>query len=234
MKKMGLYSKLCYKVEDVFILMLSKKKDPEEIKNKVRNYRSQKEQLRLEKRDQNLIETEERKKLLRAKQAEREKAKQEKEKEKQSATELEHQKTLSLFYHFDQTADIKVDSYEYKAIQKNRPFFSAVKNRIFEADEYGWTFIACEFDKTKTKEYQGYLIVTNKRVWFVSSDISVVEKFRYQTIHNVQWFNDSLIEKGLYIQYGKRRLEFDEIYDVEQMKKVGNWILKLSKTNTSK
>ncbi|WP_041865689.1 hypothetical protein [Solibacillus silvestris] len=57
-----------------------------------------------------------------------------------------------------------------------------------------------------------------------------MEKFRYQTIINVNSYKDGIFERELRIQYGKRKLEFDEIFDQEQMKKVGNTILNQSTT----
>ncbi|WP_045516367.1 PH domain-containing protein [Neobacillus niacini] len=82
------------------------------------------------------------------------------------------------------------------------------------------TFIFCEFDKSSKKKVKGYLIPTNKRVLFLRKNLNFIDKFRYQTIINVNWFKDGLLERGLRIQYGKRKLEFDEMFNQEQMKKV--------------
>lgn len=49
----------------------------------------------------------------------------------------------------------------------------------------------------------------------------------------VNWFKDGFLERGQRIQYGKRSLEFDEMFDQEQMKKVGNIILTNSTTRGS-
>jgi hypothetical protein len=44
----------------------------------------------------------------------------------------------------------------------------------------------------------------------------------------VQWFRDGILEKGIKIQYGVKKLEFDEIFDKEQMQRVGKLILQLA------
>lgn len=49
--------------------------------------------------------------------------------------------------------------------------------RVFEPGEQGLTFLYCEYDKTKTKEYRAYLIATNKRVLFLTPDIQFMDKF---------------------------------------------------------
>ena len=81
---------------------------------------------------------------------------------------------------------------------------------------------------TKKKEIKGYLISTNKRVLFVDKNQSMIQKFRYQTIRDVTWFKDGRVEKGLYIQYGTKKLEFDEMFDFKQMERVAKIILKKS------
>lgn len=218
---MGVYHQICYKVEDVFIKFLSKK-DPEAVKQKVIGFRTQKEILKLENKKKAQIQLEEKKKIQEAKQAEKERLTMEK-------VQKQHEETLALLSHFVAPDIHKYSEYEYRAVDKNSAFFQSVKDRVFEANEQGSTFLQCEFDKTKTKEFPGYLFVTNKRVWFVAKNMTTVDKFRYQTIHDVKWFKDGLMEKGLYIQYGKRRLEFDEIFDKDQMQRVANTILQLSK-----
>ncbi|QGH33175.1 hypothetical protein GI584_03600 [Gracilibacillus salitolerans] len=42
-KKMGIYRTACYKVEDVFIKMLTRKQNSDEVREKVEAYRTQKE-----------------------------------------------------------------------------------------------------------------------------------------------------------------------------------------------
>lgn len=207
---MGIYRKICYKVEDAFIKMLSKGKDPVEIKQKVADFRTKQEALKVEK-----------KKALEAKRIEKEQAIKEKQ-------QIKHQETVSLLKNFVSGKFHPYNDYEFNAINKDPNFFRSVKDRVFEADEVGITFLYCEYDKTKSKEYRGYLFVTDKRVWFVAKNMTMVDKFRYQTIHDVKWFKDGLVEKGLFIQYGKRRLEFDEIFDKNQMQRVANMILRLS------
>ena len=108
--------------------------------------------------------------------------------------------------------------YEYNEIKRNKPFFQSLVQRVFEPNEKALTFIFCEFDKSSKKEIKGYLIPTNNRVIFITKNLNFLDKFRYQTIINVNWFKDGILERGLHIQYGKRKLEFDEMYDQEQMK----------------
>ncbi|OMP67066.1 PH domain-containing protein [Domibacillus epiphyticus] len=218
---MRVYRRICYKVEDVFIKFLSKGKDPEAVKQKVTEFRTQKETLKLENKKKAQLQLEEKKKIQEAKQAEKERIAREK-------AQKQHEETLALLSHFVAPDIHKYSEYEYRAIDKNNAFFQSVKDRIFESNEHGITFLQCEFDKTKTKEFPGYLFVTDKRVWFVAKNLATVDKFRYQTIHDVKWFKDGLVEKGLYIQYGKRRLEFDEIFDKDQMQRVAKTILQLS------
>lgn len=215
---MGIYRQVCYKVEDVFIKLLAKGKDPNEIDRKVTAFRSQREAIKMEKKRQSQAQSDERKRAQEAKREERERIAREKAQQR-------HQETLSLLSNFVAKEIHRYTEYEYRAVDKHAAFFKSIKDRVFEANERGITFLNCEFDKSKTKEYKGYLFVTDKRVWFVANNLSVVEKFRYQTIHDVKWFKDGLMEKGLYIQYGKRRLEFDEIFDKNQMQRVANIIL---------
>lgn len=218
---MGVYRTICYKVEDVFIKVLSKGKNPDEVKQKVIAFRTDKEQLKLENKKKVQLQLEEKKKDQEAKHAEQERIARDKEQKK-------HEETLSLLFNFVASDIHKYTDYEYRAVERNSAFFQSVKDRVFEPGEVGITFLQCEFDKTKTKEFPGFLFVTDKRVWFVAKNLITVDKFRYQTIHDVKWFRDGLMERGLYIQYGKRRLEFDEVLDKEQMQRVGDLILNLS------
>jgi hypothetical protein len=120
--------------------------------------------------------------------------------------------------------------YELNEVKRNKQFFQNPVQRVFELNENALTFIFCEFDKSSKREIKGYLIPTNKRVLFVTKSFTFMDKFRYQTIINVNCFKDGLLERGLRAQYGKRRLEFDEMFYQEQMKKVGNIILNNSTT----
>ncbi|NQD65791.1 hypothetical protein HP456_07635 [Bacillus haikouensis] len=119
-------------------------------------------------------------------------------------------------------------TYEFNEIKKNKAFFQSLLTNVFEPNEKALTFIHCEYDKTKKQEIKGYLIPTNKRMLFLNKNLTFMDKFRYQTVINVNWFKDGLFEKGLKIQYGKRRLEFDEIFDQDQMQRVGDIILNKS------
>jgi hypothetical protein len=47
---MGIYQTICHKTEDLFVKALSRKQDLALIKEKVHNYRIEKENLRLQKR----------------------------------------------------------------------------------------------------------------------------------------------------------------------------------------
>jgi hypothetical protein len=216
--KMGIYRTICYKVEDIFVKILSKGKDPEMIRQKVEAYRKEKEQERLRKKKEFEAKLAERKKIQAEKRAEQERIRKARE-------EQERKEVLSLLSQVVDIDNLSYTQYEYNEVKRNKAFFQAVIQRVFEKNEKGLSFIYCEFDKSRKKEIKGYLIATNKRVLFLTKDLTFMDKFRYQTIINVTWFKDGLLERGLYIQYGKRRLEFDEIYDFEQMKRVGNLIL---------
>lgn len=143
--------------------------------------------------------------------------------------EQEKREVMAILQELVKIDELDYTQYEYNEVRRNRKFFRAVEQRVFESGEYGLTFIGCEFDKSSKREFNGYLFVTNKRVFFIDRRLQNLHKFRYQTIVNVTWFHDGLLEKGLYIQYGSRRLEFDEIFDQAQMKRVGNLILRLSR-----
>lgn len=67
--------------------------------------------------------------------------------------------------------------------------------RVFEPNEKALTFIFCEFDKSSKREIKGYLIPTNKRMLFLTKNLHHLEKFRYQTIINVNWFVDGIIKR---------------------------------------
>lgn len=218
---MGMYRTICYKVEDVFIKMLSKGKNPDEVKQNVIAFRTEKEQVKLDRKKKEQLQLAEKKEQQEAQRAEQERIAREKAQKK-------HEETLYLLTHFVACDVHEYNDYEYRAAERNSAFFESVKDRVFEPGEVGITFLQCEFDKTKTREYPGFLFVTDKRVWFVAKNMVTVDKFRYQTIRDVRWFKDGLLEKGLYIQYGKRRLEFDEIFDKEQLQRVGDLILRLA------
>ncbi|WP_347552932.1 PH domain-containing protein (plasmid) [Pseudalkalibacillus hwajinpoensis] len=203
---MGVYRTVCYKVEDVFVRVLSRKQDSETITMKVMDYRGSKEAQKARKKE---------KAQQRAAVAQ-----QQKERKK----EQEHQEVLGLIAKVMNLNKNDYTKYEYNEIKRNKSFFTNLVATVYEPGEYGFCFLKCEFDMSKTKELKGYLIVTNKRVWFISNDFRTQQKFRYQTIKDVNWFKDGMLEKGLKIQYGTKKLEFDEIFDEKQMQRVASKI----------
>lgn len=218
---MGVYKSICYKVEDAFVKLITKKQDPKQVTQKVENYRKQKEEEKIRKKKENDEKIEELKKKQAEKRAENERIRKEKEVK-------ENEEVLALLAKVVDVENMNYTQYEFNEVKKNKLFFKSLYERVFEKNEKGLTFLFCEFDKSSKREIKGYLIVTNKRVLFLTKDLNHMEKFRYQTIINVNWFKDGILERGLRIQYGKRKLEFDEIFDVDQMKRVGDLILNLS------
>lgn len=204
---MGVYKTVCYKVEDIFVKLITKNEDQEEVKQKVLSFRQEKE---LEK--------------ARKKKEAREQA-EELQRQREIQKEKEHQEVLSLLSKIVDVDSIKYTKYEFNEIKANKPFFQKLVNTVFENNEQGLTFLNCEFDKSSKAEIKGYLVVTNKRVWFVNKSLDFQQKFRYQTIKDIQWFKDGMLEKGLKVQYGVKKLEFDEIFDNEQLHRVGNIII---------
>ncbi|MEK4533065.1 PH domain-containing protein [Solibacillus sp. FSL W7-1472] len=202
--------------------MLSKKLDQATVKEKVNSYRIEQGNLLTQKKtdkakklaEQNSERIKKREALLEKRLAQKEQEKQ--EIETLISTFLENSKEYS--------------QYEFNEVKKNKTFFQLLPQRVLEQNEKALTFIFCEYDKSSKKEIKGYLIPTNKRVLFLTKDLNHMEKFRYQTIINVNSYKDGIFERELRIQYGKRKLEFDEIFDQEQMKKVGNTILNQSTT----
>ncbi|MGG2027948.1 hypothetical protein AB1282_19805 [Gottfriedia sp. S16(2024)] len=209
---MGVYQKICYAVEDIFIKFLTRNSDKEKALINVQTYRK------------NIAEEKTRKKQVHLKRT------QERQRAADEKKEQEKQRILSVLSRFVDVKNLDYTQYEYNEVKRNEEFFKCVYNNIFEPGEQGLTFINCEFDKTKKKEIRGFLIATNKRVWFIDNSQTMVQKFRYQTIKDVSWFKDGMLEKGLYLQYGVKRLEFDEIFDGNQMKRIGNTILQISQT----
>jgi len=218
---MGVYRSICYKVEDAFVKLITKKEEPEQVKEKVEKYRIEKEAGKTRKKKETAEKMEKLKKEQAEKRAENERIRQEKEAN-------EKQEVLTLLAKVVDIDNMSYTQYEFNEVKRNKQFFNALYERVFESNEKGLTFLFCEYDKSSKKEIKGYLIVTNKRVLFLTRDFNHMEKFRYQTIINVNWFKDGLLERGLRIQYGKRKLEFDEIFDVDQIKRVGDLILNLS------
>ena len=208
---------MCYKVEDIIVKVLAKKHEQAVIKEKVSSYRIQQGNLLTQKKAekakklaaQNSEKIKKREALLEKRLAQKEQEKQ--EIEALMSTFLENSKEHS--------------QYEFNEVKKNKGFFQLLPQRVLEQNEKALTFIFCEFDKSSKKEIKGYLIPTNNRVLFLTKDLNHMEKFRYQTIINVNSYKDGLFERELRIQYGKKKLEFDEIFDQEQMQKVGNTIL---------
>jgi hypothetical protein len=219
--KMGVYRSICYNVEDAFVKLITKKQNPEQVTQKVDKYRRKKEADKARKKKENAEKMEKLKKEQVEKRAENQKIRQEKEAK-------EKQEIISILAKVVDIDNMNYTQYEFNEVKRNKQFFSSLYERVFESNEKGLTFLFCEYDKSSKKEIKGYLIVTNKRVLFLTRDLNHMEKFRYQTIINVNWFKDGLLERGIRIQYGKRKLEFDEIFDREQMKRVGDLILNLS------
>ncbi|PLT33918.1 PH domain-containing protein [Bacillus sp. V5-8f] len=205
---MGIYQKICYSVEDIFVKVLSRKQNPNEVKHKVATYRTSKEELKVKKKYEQHEKVKENQRITTKKQAQ----------EKQEVLEI-----LSQVVDLD---SFNYSRYEFNEVKRNQQYFKLLSETIFESGEKGLTFIRCEYDKTKKQELKGYLIATSKRALFLDLGLRNLQKFRYQTIKDVTWFQDGTFEKGLYIQYGGRQLEFDEIFDTEQMKRIGNLIKK--------
>ncbi|CEG31058.1 PH domain-containing protein [Peribacillus simplex] len=207
---MGIYQKICYTVEDIFVKILSRKQNSVEVKQKVVTYRSSKEESKLQKKHE---------------QQERNKENQRIAAEK---LEKEKQEVLAILSDVVDVDKLNYTKYEFQEVKRNKQYFKSLIETVFEPGEKGLTFIQCEFDKTKKQEIKGYLIATSKRVLFLDLGLRNLQKFRYQTIRDINWFKDGTFEKGLYIQYGVKRLEFDEIFDTEQMKRVGNVIKQIA------
>jgi hypothetical protein len=184
-------------------------------------------------RNQALAKVADRKRLreleLQKLQEERERQRQEQEAlrlEQEARERAEVEQLLSQFV--DTTRFDGYTEYEFQLVKRDSAFFRNVLARVFEPNERGLTFIFCEFDKSKKREINGYLLVTDKRALFLTRDLTFMDKFRYQTIINVTWFRDGGLERGIRIQYGKRTLEFDEIFDMNQLQRVADLILQLS------
>jgi hypothetical protein len=220
---MGIYRTISYKVEDMFIKMLSKKQDPALVKQKVDKYRAEQEKSRRQRKMEAAKRKEEQDRIREQKRVEQ--GIQQREQKAREKREIEliisklidnHGRTYS--------------QYEYDEIKRNKAFFQSFTQRVLKPNEKAQSFIFCEFDKSSKKEMKGYLIPTNNRVLFVDKSLTHIVKFRYETIINLNWFKDGVVERGLHIQYGRKRLEFDEMFDVNQLKKVGNIILNNSTT----
>ncbi|WP_026693901.1 PH domain-containing protein [Peribacillus kribbensis] len=207
---MGVYQKVCFAVEDIFVRILSGKQDRESVKNKVRTYRGNKAAYKIQKKQDRHSRVQERNQAVEAQK------------------EQEKQRVLAMLSHVVDVQRLNYTQYEFNEVKRKPAFFNSLRTNIFEQGEQGLTFVHCEFDKSKNKEIKGYLIITNKRVLFLDDRQTTVQKYRYQTIRDITWFKDGVLERGLYIQYGVKRLEFDEIYDSAQMKRVGNLIKQLS------
>ena len=220
---MGIYQVLCHKVEDLFVKALSKKQDPIAIKEKVQHYRSEKEEIRKQRKLENDKRAAEQRRIQAQK-------REEQDRQRRIQEEMEKREMESLISNVLENGSRNLTTYEYNEFKKNKQFFLSLAQQVLEPNEKALTFIFCEFDKSSKKEIKGYLIPTNKRVLFLTKNLNFMNKFRYQTIINVNWFKDGFSERGLRVQYGKRRLEFDEMFDQEQMKKVGNIILNKSTT----
>ena len=206
MVRMGVYQKFCYLVEDVMVKGLSRRLDQTEVKEKVETYRNNK----AEKKDKNKKERKTELDAIQLNALER--------------AEQEKQRVLKVLSRVVDVRNLDYTSYEFKAVKRNESFFLDLANNIYEPGEQGLTFVQCEYDKSKKQEMKGYLVVTNKRVLFIDNGQVNIQKFRYKTIKDISWFKDGVLERGIFIQYGVKRLEFDEIYDANQLKRVGNLI----------
>ena len=229
---MNIYSNICYKVEDVFVKILTTKQDSKKTATSVSNYRQKKEEEKAAK-----------KKEVQHKVAERKVQREFKQMTDQQKTiELEKIKKLKIQQEREIISPLlsklvcaEGTNYEFANVKKDKKFFQNVVDRVFESNEQGLSFILCEFDKTNSTEIRGYLFATNKRLIFVNENLNFQQNFRYQAINDVQWFKDGAFERGLKISYGLKKtkeLEFDEIFDTEQMKHLGNLILQKSAKNS--
>jgi Bacterial PH domain len=217
---MGIYRTINYKVEDLIIKMLSKKQDPKLIKQKVDRYRGEKEEIRRQRKEEEDRKQEEQKQNQAKKRVEQENQRREQEAREKREVEALISVLMNTSNGYSQ--------YEFNEINRNKMFFKSFVQDVLEANEKVQSFIYCEFDKSSKQEIKGYLIPTNKRVLFINKNFTFIRKFRYQTIINLNWFKDGMVEKGIKIQYGKKKLEFDEMFDTPQMKRVGNDILTIS------
>jgi hypothetical protein len=220
---MGIYRTISYKVEDLFIKMLSKKQDPALVKRKVEKYRAEQEKSRRQRQMEAAKRKEEQDQIREQKKVEQEIQWREQEALEKREIELVISKMID-------NHGRMYSQYEFDEIKRNKAFFQSFTQRVLKQNEKAHSFIFCEFDKSSKQEIKGYLIPTNYRVLFVDKSLTHIEKFRYETIINVNWFKDGVVERGLHIQYGRKRLEFDEMFDVNQLKKVGNIILNNSTT----
>jgi hypothetical protein len=203
--EMNMYQTIFYKVEDMLIKLFTKKEKYAEVKAAVEQKRIERKHARLQRQ-------------------------QEKERLKREREEQERRKIEAIISNLMDNVQT-CSPYEYNEIKRNKVFFNTLIQRVFEPNEKALAFIFCEYDKSSKKEIFGYLIPTNKRIIFVNKRFSVIQRFRYQTVRNVNWFKDGLLERGLKIQYGKRRLEFDEMFDQDQLIRVGNMILNKSRNS---
>ncbi|MGE7781551.1 PH domain-containing protein [Peribacillus sp. NPDC097264] len=203
---MGVYQKLCFLVEDVMVKGLSRRLDQTEVKEKVETYRNNKAEKKDKKKKQRKTELD----AIQLNALERD--------------EQEKQRVLTILSRVVDVRNLDYTSYEFKVVKRNESFFLDLANNIYEPGEQGLTFVQCEYDKSKKQEMKGYLVVTNKRVLFIDNGQVNIQRFRYKTIKDISWFKDGVLERGIFIQYGVKRLEFDEIYDANQLKRVGNLI----------
>lgn len=208
--KVGVYRTVCYKVEDVFVKVLSKKKDEIEVREKVEEYRIKKGNKKNRKKEGIKKQTEEL------------------HKQETIKREKEHEEVLNLLSSVIKLGENGYTQYEYNEVETNKTFFKQLITTIYEQDEFGISFLFCEFNKTRKNEIKGYLLVTNKRILFITKSFDFQQKFRYQTVKDVQWFKDGTLERGLTIQYGTKILKFDEIFDSNQVQRIVNIITKKS------
>ncbi|NQD65790.1 hypothetical protein HP456_07630 [Bacillus haikouensis] len=84
---MGVYQKLCFKVEDFFVKTLTKKQDESMVKEKVASYRTKNENRRLQLKEEKKINAEEQQRVRTLQQQERERVRIEKEAEEKRVIE---------------------------------------------------------------------------------------------------------------------------------------------------
>lgn len=215
---MGVYQTVCYMVEDLFVKMLTKKTDIKIANEKVRKYRHEKEQHSQQRKtgmtkdlaEQSKIEMKESK----------EHANQPKEQDDRKEREMEALLSKVMGKALDNS------QYEYNEIKRNKELFQNLVQTVFEPNETALTFIFCKYDQSRQRKMKGYLIPTNKKIVFIRENSPFTESFSYQTINHVNWFQNGYLDGGLEIQCLSRKLEFGEIADTKQLKKMRNIILK--------
>lgn len=212
---MKIYQTVCYKVEDIFVRMLTLKTNSKIAKEKVRQYRSEKEQLRLQRNTEKMNKTAEQRTIQLQ---EREQPPINQRDHKQNEIEAFITKMMGNGYR-------GYSQYEYDEIERNLPFFQSFVETVLKPNEKALTLLFCKYDQSKKRKMNGYLIPTTQNIFFIRKDFNFTESFSYQLINHVNWVKNGYLDCSLQIQSLSRRLEFDEISDTEQLKKVRTIIL---------